>query len=290
MYDIALGVFACVRAGTAAHVAWVASGPGADPAAAVAFTPGGGRMGELLGGALDQPLRDEIAVLRGDGTLVELVIGPAEALISELPEGTRLTVALVAGSAIPEQVWTELTARRPVAFALDLRDGEVAGAEIVEHPEPGITLVDDRLVCSLVPVPRVVVAGSGPIADALVDVFGAAGWSTAVAAGPNEATGMMATLAGIDAAVVLGHDVETSSRALQAALASGAGYIGSIGSRRMQELREEWLSYRGVEWSDRVHGPAGLPIDASTPGEIAVSVAAEAIGFVHRSRGPGPKK
>ena len=283
MYDIALGVLSCVRAGTTAHVAWIVSGPEADPTRAVAYTPGGGRMGDLLAGAIDQPLREALRTLDDEGGLVDVTIGPAESLASDLPEGTRLTVAVVAGSSLPLEVWEALAGRRPVAFELHLDGHRVVGAELVETDEPGVTLTEDRLVCSLSPVPRAVIAGSGPIADALVDVFTAAGWGAVVAPGHVEASGLMATLASIDAAVVLGHDVEASSRALQAALASDAGYIGSIGSRRMQELREEWLSYRGVTWSERVHGPAGLPIDASTPGEIAVAVAAEAIGFVRRA-------
>ncbi len=64
----------------------------------------------------------------------------------------------------------------------------------------------------------------------------------------------MATLSPIDAVVVMGHDVETAGRALQGALESNVGYIGSIGSPRMQELRNQWLAYRGVAWDDRVRG------------------------------------
>ncbi len=93
----------------------------------------------------------------------------------------------------------------------------------------------------------------------------------------------MAMLSPIDGVVVMGHDVEGSSRALQAAIASSAGYIGSLGSAKMQQQRREWLAYRDVAWDERIHGPAGLPIGAEAPGEIAVSIAAEAISVL---RGP----
>jgi xanthine dehydrogenase accessory factor len=50
-----------------------------------------------------------------------------------------------------------------------------------------------------------------------------------------------------------------------------------MGARKMQENRADWLAYRGVTDLTRVHGPAGLDIGANTPGEIAVSIVAEAI-------------
>jgi xanthine dehydrogenase accessory factor len=92
----------------------------------------------------------------------------------------------------------------------------------------------------------------------------------------------MATLSAIDAIVVLGHEVEPAGRALQSAIASRAGYIASLGSPRMQQLRRDWLAYRDVAWDDRVHGPAGFDIGASSPPEIAVSIVAEALAVLRK--------
>ena len=64
---------------------------------------------------------------------------------------------------------------------------------------------------------------------------------------------------------------------LQVALDSDAGYIGALGSRSMQQARADWLAYRDVTDLSRVHGPAGLDIGASTPAEIAVSIAAQIV-------------
>ena len=56
MYDIALSVSACVRSGTRADVVWMVSPSASDEA--VAFTPGGGRIGSVAGGAFDGFLAD----------------------------------------------------------------------------------------------------------------------------------------------------------------------------------------------------------------------------------------
>jgi xanthine dehydrogenase accessory factor len=283
VYDVALSVLSCLRADTEVHVAWVVDGvPGDDPPA-VAITPGGGRMGGILEGAIDHHLVEAIPSLGERGGIVEVPVGPVEALVAGLTEGSAITVAVVPGPALPTTVWEALAERRPVAFDLGIDGKQFTGLDIIEPGEPGIELSGDRLVCSLVPIPRVVIAGGGPIADALVTVFTLAGWSVDVFGEVGAATGAMATLADLDAVIVMGHDVETAGRALQAAIGSNAGYIGSIGSSRMQDLRAEWLSYRNVAWDDRIHGPAGIAIGASNPGEIAVSIVAEAVGAL---RGP----
>ena len=130
--------------------------------------------------------------------------------------------------------------------------------------------------------------GGGPIADSLVDAFEVVGWSAVRAAGPGEAGGIAPTLAPLDAIVVMGHDVEMSGKSLQAAVSSRAGYIGSLGSLAMQERRRDWLAYRGIDWDPRIHGPAGLPIGAQSPGEIAISIVAEAIAAAHIGDSPSP--
>ena len=83
-----------------------------------------------------------------------------------------------------------------------------------------------------------------------------------------------------DAFVVLSHDRAVDGPALAAALAGRAGYVGALGSRRTQAARREWLTEHGVAAADqaRIHGPAGLDIDAHTPGEIAVTIVAEILG------------
>ena len=277
MYDVALSVLSCLNADTDIHIAWVAAGSMELSDEAVAITPGGGRMGSLLGGAFDHAIIEATTGPAIEGELVEVILGPVEALITGLNEGETITLAILAGRALPVDIWEDLAARRSVRFALQVDGASLSNPERLEPDEPGSTLTSDLLVTSLVPVPRVVISGSGPIADALVDAFNLIGWRPTVAGEVSAAAGMMATLAAIDGVVVMGHDVEQSGQALQASIGSRAGYIGSLGAERMQNLRREWLAYRGVEWDERIHGPAGLPIGASNSGEIAVSIAAEAV-------------
>jgi len=288
VYDVALTVQSCLRAGTAVHVAWIVAGHPADPTEAVAITPGGGRVGSLLGGGFDGALADAVHGVGETGGLVRLPVGPVEALLTSLSEGTQLTMALAPASVFPGELWDRLAARVPAAFALDVADGRFTGARLAD-PSGGSTveMSDDVLTVSLSPVPRVVVSGGGPIADAIADVFARAEWRADVIGDVTAAVGVLATLAAHDAVVVMGHDVEVAGRALQAAIESRVGYIGSIGSPRMQQLRRDWLAYRGVDWDARVHGPAGLPIGASNPGEIAVSIVAEAIGSLRSFQEPG---
>jgi xanthine dehydrogenase accessory factor len=274
-----MSVLSCLRAGTDVHVAWVVEPPLADPHEAVAVTPGGGRMGSLLGGALDHTIRAAARSLEAAGSLVEVPLGPAEALVTGHPEGTTVTLALIAGSALPVEVWEDLAAGKATRFSFRVSGRVLDEPERLEPGEPGIECSAYRLLTSFVPIPRVVIAGSGPIAAALADAFGLIEWQAAAFADAGTAAGVMATLTRIDAIVVLGHEVETAGRALEAAIKSKAGYIGSIGSPRMQQLRRDWLAYRGVDWDDRVRAPAGLRIGAASPPEIAISIVAEAISI-----------
>lgn len=66
---------------------------------------------------------------------------------------------------------------------------------------------------------------------------------------------------------------------LAQALATSAGYIGMIGSRRKRDMIYRALLEEGFSQADidRVHAPIGLAIGAETPEEIAVSIVAELI-------------
>lgn len=79
------------------------------------------------------------------------------------------------------------------------------------------------------------------------------------------------------AVVLLTHDPKIDDPALMAVLPTSAFYIGALGSTRTHAKRLERLAAAGISEADlaRIHGPAGLPIGARTPAEIAVSVLAQ---------------
>ncbi|MDB4944150.1 MAG: xanthine dehydrogenase accessory factor [Labilithrix sp.] len=86
--------------------------------------------------------------------------------------------------------------------------------------------------------------------------------------------------AGVDhrtAIVALTHDPKIDDPALVAALKSRAFYVGALGSRKTHEARLVRLAEQGFDEASlaRIHGPVGLRIGARTPGEIALSIAAQ---------------
>ncbi len=82
-----------------------------------------------------------------------------------------------------------------------------------------------------------------------------------------------------DAVCVLTHDPKFDVPAVKAALATDAGYLGAMGSRRTTDDRNRRLRDEGVtdEQIARVMAPIGLDLGARTPEETAVSIMAEVI-------------
>src|SRR5262249_13346616 len=89
---------------------------------------------------------------------------------------------------------------------------------------------------------------------------------------------------------ILTHDPKFDEPALLGTLETRARYIGAVGSRKTNADRRERLRAAGVsdETLERVHGPIGLDIGASTPAALAISPLAE-ISAVRHGRGGGPR-
>lgn len=88
------------------------------------------------------------------------------------------------------------------------------------------------------------------------------------------------------AVVTLTHDPKLDDPALAAALRSDAFYIGCLGSRRTHAKRLARLSDAGFDalCLERLHGPVGLDIGASSPAEIATSILAQMTQTLRRGQ------
>lgn len=97
-----------------------------------------------------------------------------------------------------------------------------------------------------------------------------------------------ASLGPRDAICVLTHDPKFDVPAVIAALETGVGYLGAMGSRRTHDDRIARLREAGVaeEALARVMSPIGLDIGARTPEETAVAICAEVIA--RRTGKPAP--
>jgi xanthine dehydrogenase accessory factor len=280
VYEIALTVSACLRAGTRVDVAWAVETPpelgSAHKDTALAITPGGGRVGAVLAGALNDQLVD-LSYQGTAGRIVDVHVGDLDAQLAGLPRGGDARCLLVPATDLPAELWDRLRRREPVGLLTRLDGDQVVDVSLVTPPSGDSIVEPDRVVTVFRPVPQLVIVGAGPVADALRASADLLGWRTQTVTDARGATGLIAGLAELDKVVVMGHDDDLAGAALAAALAGEVGYIGALGSRRMQQSRADWLAYRGITDLERIHGPAGLDIGARTPAEIAVSIVAEAL-------------
>lgn len=85
------------------------------------------------------------------------------------------------------------------------------------------------------------------------------------------------------------HSLEADEEALTTALSSQAGYVGALGARRRLPERLSRLRARGLsaEQLSLLHAPIGLDIGGKAPFEIGISVLAEVVAEINRTRPSG---
>jgi xanthine dehydrogenase accessory factor len=140
------------------------------------------------------------------------------------------------------------------------------------------------------PSPCVVIVGTAePIGDALARQVALLGWLPVTTSGLEASVAAIAALGTDDAVVVLEHQHAVATPVLAAALRSSAGYVGAIGSRRMQAARVSSLQRAEVSDGElaALHCPSGLDLGAATPAESAVSIVAEIVA-TRSGRDPAP--
>ena len=174
-----------------------------------------------------------------------------------------------------------------LTYHLDPEGGESVGS-------CGATL--EIFVEPVRPEPRLILAGSGYVAQALTRLATSIGWRVSLlddrsefvqsAALPDNVTltvgdipELLPTLApdAMTALVIVTRGHKVDQEALETALTTAAGYVGMIGSPSKVRTIFRKLLRKGItpEALERVHAPVGLDLGAKTPDEIALSIAAE---------------
>lgn len=150
----------------------------------------------------------------------------------------------------------------------DVHFPEAPGASIVVNPCLAGGALEIYLAPHL-PPPLIRICGATPIADALAALCEMLGYEvTRDDVGAAQAT-----------AVVIASHGGPEAETIRAALDARIGYVGLVASRVRGAAILDGLELSDAERA-RVHTPAGLPIGAKTPAEIAVSILAEVIGEI----------
>jgi xanthine dehydrogenase accessory factor len=157
------------------------------------------------------------------------------------------------------------------------------------------------------PAPVLWVAGTTPIAGALVALGSAAGWRVSVfdpVADPSAYPGAERVVVGTELrdtdptatpAVVVATQGVWDEEALAAALSRNAAYVGLVASPTRAGVVRAWLRDEAMIPDERLaalRAPAGLDLGAETPEEVALSILAELVqvrrGTAAFVASPGP--
>ncbi|MFY0692088.1 MAG: XdhC family protein [Paracoccaceae bacterium] len=156
----------------------------------------------------------------------------------------------------------------------------------------------DIFVEPVLPLPRLVICGAGPVALALADLSARFDLHRTLCTPGQTLDSAPEVDAHLDSFafdtgaaqrfVVVATQGKGDEAALRAALSSGASYIAFVGSRRKYAALSKKLAADGIDADllASVVAPAGLDIKAITPDEIALSILAQLVA--HRRAGDRP--
>ena len=169
----------------------------------------------------------------------------------------------------------------------------------IEISSPGEKPCSIAFLESVIPAPRLIIAGAGHIGKALAQIAGMLDFDITVIDDRPEfansenissadhiiAGEIGSTIEGIEKGadiyfVIVTRGHRDDATALQACINSDAAYIGMIGSRTKVALMKKEFIKNGwatrEQW-ERIYSPVGLEINSQTVGEIAVSIAAQLV-------------
>ena len=235
--------------------------------------------GQITGGCAEQAIADHAVV-----AIKEQVNGQERYGL----DSRYFDIQLPCGSGIDVYFETGLDASEYLDMA-----NRLAAREVIEWE------IDAELGCfkkTFLPTPILVVAGQGPIVQALAKLAQLSGFAILIIA-QNDATLDQCESAGLTAHrldtidledlptdpycafVSLFHEHDLETPLFTRLLPRNWFYFGALGSRRTQQKRCAELADNGVPAAliKKIHGPVGLNIGANTPEQIAVSTLAHVI-------------
>jgi xanthine dehydrogenase accessory factor len=258
--------------------------------AAMVVTAAGQTQGTLGGGCVEAEVRHRALRLLQDGKdqLLTFRLDNDYGWDDGLVCGGIMDIAVqILDADVPQtrhlqDAAAQLSRRTPSTLRITAAD-ETGAAHAFELP--------------LTPPPILVIAGAGHVGQALARIAQPAGFEIVVIddrpdlATPERFAGAKCMIGEIDhllchwpidiatyvVIVTRGH--RHDGDALAAVIDKPAAYVGLIGSKRKVRRILEDLHSAGapIETLSRVRSPIGLAIGAVTPGEIAISIAAELI-------------
>ncbi|HEV8389831.1 MAG TPA: XdhC family protein [Dongiaceae bacterium] len=161
--------------------------------------------------------------------------------------------------------------------AQGLRPGDTRdGIEFDKNMCPSRGVVD-VFIEPVLPQPQVILCGATPVALAIAELAPRVGLKVAIHA-PADGFEDVAKAA-VTSFVVVATQGSGDEDALMAALRSSARYVAFVGSKAKVAALKESLAEKGIpaERLAELHGPAGIPIGAVTPEEIALSILADIV-------------
>jgi xanthine dehydrogenase accessory factor len=246
-------------------------------------------IGSIAGGCIEGAIVEVAERVLDDSRtrIIEFGVSDSDALSVGLACGGKVTLHLAVlrpGDPVVAKL-RDAVAGSPASVALT-----VDGFAIAHAAEPA----DAVYVDAIEPPARMIIVGAMEFSVALSAAVQVIGYAVTVC-DPRELFATPERFPGadlvvewppdylartpIDARTVichLGHDDRYDADLLEVALASPAGYVGAMGSRRTTEKRRAVLEARGVD-TGRLHAPIGLDLGATTPEQVAVSILAEVL-------------
>ncbi|MFT4956134.1 MAG: xanthine dehydrogenase accessory factor [Brevundimonas sp.] len=289
--DMRPRMFACADRGEAFALATIVAAEGGGPrgVGAQMVITRDEMAGFLSGGCIEADVALHARQVLTHGDPVHLIYGRGSPFVdTRLPCGGRLDV-MVERYAPDDPVLKGLReadrGRRWVTLLSDGRARSLAAGDVLRP---------DR-VRAYGPRQRLVVIGADAFALAMAQQGLAQGWAVTLIRpkGPETPPPLPAAyLRGAPAealrrltpdpwtaVAIATHDADLDHEAALEALASGAGYVGVLGSRRRLPERLDRLDAAGVSPAAlaRLRAPIGLKIGARSPQAVAVAVIAEII-------------